>query len=173
LFLRLAAAGVNVFVSSGDAGSNPDGTGHSSTGPLQAEYESSDPFVIGVGTSLTLSVNGGVATESGWASSGGGISIFFDRPAWQTGNGVPAGKKRLFPDVSLAADPNEGAFLVLQGKTQQIGGTSWSAPVWAGFCALLNEGRAKAKKPFLPFLNPLIYPLMGTTWFRDVSSGEQ
>jgi kumamolisin len=119
------------------------------------------------GTSLTLSVNGGVATESGWASSGGGISIFFDRPAWQTGNGVPAGKKRLFPDVSLAADPNEGAFLVLQGKTQQ------SAPVWAGFCALLNEGRAKAKKPFLPFLNPLIYPLMGTTCFRDVSSGEQ
>jgi kumamolisin len=54
-------------------------------------------------------VNGGVATESGWASSGGGISIFFDRPAWQTGNGVPAGKKRLFPDISLAADPNEGA----------------------------------------------------------------
>src|SRR5215813_2365812 len=36
-FLRLAAAGVNVFVSSGDAGSNPDGSGHSSGGPLQAE----------------------------------------------------------------------------------------------------------------------------------------
>jgi hypothetical protein len=41
-FLKLAAAGVNVFVSSGDAGSNPDDSGHSATGPTQAEYESSD-----------------------------------------------------------------------------------------------------------------------------------
>jgi kumamolisin len=171
-FLRLAAAGVNVFVSSGDAGSNPDDTGHSSTGPLQAEYESSDPYVIGVGgTSLVLAVNGDIARETGWAGSGGGISIFFGRPAWQTGNGVPPGDKRLAPDVSLAADPDEGAFLVLHGQAQQIGGTSWSAPVWAGFCALLNEGRAKAQKPFLPFLNPLIYPLIGTPCFRDISAG--
>src|SRR5271166_1132033 len=58
-FLRLAAAGVNVFVSSGDAGSNPDQTGHSSNGPLQAEYEASDPCVIGVGgTSLRLAAGG-------------------------------------------------------------------------------------------------------------------
>src|SRR5437764_10799884 len=61
-FLRLAAAGVNVFVSSGDAGSNPDDTGHGSTGPTQAEYESSDSSVIGVGgTTLTLATNGVVA----------------------------------------------------------------------------------------------------------------
>src|SRR5437763_2814754 len=54
-FLRLAASGVNVFVSSGDAGSNPDDTGHSSTGATQAEYESSDSCVVGVGgTTLTL-----------------------------------------------------------------------------------------------------------------------
>ena len=39
-FLKLAAAGVNIFVSTGDAGSNPDDTGHSPSGPLQAEYES-------------------------------------------------------------------------------------------------------------------------------------
>ena len=37
-FLQLAATGVNVFVSSGDAGSNPDSTGHDPTGPLQPEY---------------------------------------------------------------------------------------------------------------------------------------
>ena len=50
-FLRLAAVGVNVFVSTGDAGSNPDSTGHSAGGPLQAEYE----FI-------------GTRASSGWAA---------------------------------------------------------------------------------------------------------
>jgi len=171
-FLRLAAAGVNVFVSSGDAGSNPSARGHSSNGPLQAEYESSDVSVIGVGgTTLTLKTSGAVKNEVGWPGSGGGKSIFFDRPAWQTGAGVPGGTKRVVPDVSLAADPDKGAFLVFQGNVVQIGGTSWSAPVWAGFCALMNEARSKAGKPFLPFLNPKIYPLLGTASFRDITSG--
>lgn len=171
-FLRLAATGVNVFVSSGDAGSSPDDSGHNPTGPTQVEYESSDPSVVGVGgTSLTLAANGTVADESGWVSSGGGKSIFFPRPPWQKGAGVPPGKQRLVPDVSLAADPNLGAFLILHGKVLQIGGTSWSAPVWAGFCALINEARSKAGKPPLPFLNPLIYPLIGTAAFRDITTG--
>jgi kumamolisin len=171
-FLRLAAAGVNVFVSSGDAGSNPSDSGHSATGPTQVEYESSDPCVIGVGgTHLVLKANGDVATETAWPSSGGGKSIFFKRPSWQKGHGVPKGKTRLVPDVSLAADPDTGAFVVLHGSVQQIGGTSWSAPVWAGFCALINEARAKANKPALPFLNPLLYPLLGGKAFRDIDGG--
>jgi kumamolisin len=171
-FLRLAAAGVNVFVSSGDAGSNPDNTGHSPTGPLQAEFQSSDPCVVGVGgTTLTLGAAGQVQNEHGWASGGGGKSILFPRPPWQKGNGVPAGNERLVPDVSLSADPNDGAFLVLNGKVVQIGGTSWSAPTWAGLCALMNEARQKAGKAPLAFLNPLIYPLLGTACFRDIQSG--
>jgi kumamolisin len=171
-FLRLAAAGVNVFVSSGDAGSNPDQTGHSSAGPLQAEYEASDPCVIGVGgTSLRLAANGHVSTEVAWPSSGGGKSMYFPRPVWQKGNGVPQGGQRLVPDVSAAADPNEGAVLFLNGKRVQIGGTSWSAPVWAAFCALINEARQKKGKQPLPFLNPLLYPLLGTNCFRDIVTG--
>ena len=171
-FLMLAAAGVNVFVSSGDAGSKPDDSGHGATGPTQAEYESSDSTVVGVGgTSLKLTPAGAVKSEVGWTSSGGGKSIFFPRPAWQKREGVPGGRARLVPDVSLVADPGTGAFLVLNGQVVQMGGTSWSAPVWAGFCALLNEARAKARKPFLPYLNPLLYPLQGTACFRDINSG--
>lgn len=171
-FLRLSAAGVNVFVSSGDAGSNPDDTGHSSTGPVQAEYQSTDPCVVAVGgTSLTLAAGGEVANETAWTGSGGGKSIFFDRPRWQSGTGVPAGNVRLVPDVSLVADPNTGAFLVLHNQVTQIGGTSWSAPVWAGICAMINEARTTADKPPLPFLNPLIYPLMGSACFRDIQAG--
>jgi kumamolisin len=171
-FLRLAATGVNVFVASGDAGSNPDVTGHSSGGPTQAEYESSDVNVIGVGgTTLNLAANGSVSAETGWTGSGGGKSGLFNRPVWQTGAGVPAGTERLVPDVSLVADPNTGALVVLHGKGLQYGGTSWATPVWAGFCALINEARANANKPALTFLNPLIYPLMGTSSFREITSG--
>ena len=171
-FLRLAAAGVNVFVSSGDAGSNPDSSGQSSGGPLQVEYESSDPCVVGVGgTSLRLTATGQVGTELAWSGSGGGKSILFARPSWQKGKGVPQGTKRLVPDVSIAADPHFGAFVWLQGARQTIGGTSWSAPMWAGICALLNEARAKAKKTALPFLNPLLYPLNGSAAFRGITQG--
>jgi kumamolisin len=201
-FLRLAAAGVNVFVSSGDAGSNPDNTGQSPVGPLQVEYAASDPSVIAVGgTTLVLAPDGSVASETGWAAGGGGKSIFFPRPSWQTGvndtastaaangdttagaaatstatasstaTGAAATPMRLVPDVSCTADPSDGANLVLNGKSIVIGGTSWAAPVWAGFCALINEARGNAGKPFLPFLNPLMYPLQGTPAFRDITAG--
>lgn len=162
---------MNVFVSSGDAGSNPDQTGHGSGGPLQAEYEASDPAVIGVGgTTLHLHADGSVDAETAWIGSGGGSSIFFPRPAWQTGPGVPDGDKRMVPDVALAANPNTGALVILHGQDVQIGGTSWSAPVWAGFCALINEALQRASKPALGFANPAFYPLTGTAAFATSPS---
>jgi kumamolisin len=134
------------------------------------EYESSDPCVIAVGgTSLTLAADGTVASEVAWSGGGGGRSMYFPRPSWQSAPHM-SGKRRLVPDVSVTADPEEGAFVILDGKVQQYGGTSWSAPVWAGFCALINEARVKAGKTPLPFLNPLIYPLR-TKCFRDITSG--
>ena len=169
-FLKLAAAGVNVFVSTGDAGSNPDETGHSATGPAQAEYESTDPCVVAVGgTTLKLAPDGTVASEVGWSSGGGGKSIYFPRPPWQSAPGA-GGRRRLVPDVSATADPEDGGLVVLNGRPQQFGGTSWSAPIWAGICALINSARVKASKPPLPFLNPLIYPLAGSC-FRDILTG--
>ncbi len=109
--------------------------------------------------------------ETAWIGSGGGSSIFFPRPAWQTGPGVPDGDKRLVPDVALAANPNTGALVVLHGKELQIGGTSWSAPVWAGFCALINEALESAGMPALGFANPTFYQLAGTAAFRDITVG--
>jgi kumamolisin len=159
-FLRLAALGVNVFVSSGVPRSTPDAAGQDASGPTQAEDESCDPCAVSVG---------GTANEAG-AGSSGGQSIFFTRPAGQNGSINAEGQERLVPDVSLAADPDTGTYLVLNGKPVQISGRSWSAPVWAGFCALMNEARGKAGKAFLPFLNPLNYPPSGTESLRGITA---
>jgi len=165
LYLRLAALGVNVLVSTGDDGSTPNGV-------LETEYPSSDPHVIAVGgTTLNLNADQSIGSETGWSGSGGGKSIKFKRPTWQKGAGVTPGTTRLTPDVAAPADPNTGALVVLHGKGQQIGGTSWSAPTWAGMLALINQARAKAKKAPLPFLNPLLYRLNGSSSFRDVTVG--
>ena len=168
----LASNGVSVFVSSGDGGSNPTSTGVSGGATPTVEYYSSDPSVTGVGgTSLTLDAAGNPSSETAWAGSGGGVSTYFSRPSWQVGASVPSGTKRLVPDVALVADPNTGAYVILNGGVYQYGGTSLSAPIWAGFCALANEARSKVSLGAMGLLNPRIYPFLGTSNFRDVTSG--
>jgi len=159
-YIRLRALGVNIFISSGDGGSNPDGY-------LQVEYASSDSNVISVGgTSLRLNVsNGTVSNEVAWSGSGGGISVKFNKPSWQTGSA------RTVPDVAATADPSYGSLVVLNGRSYQFGGTSLSAPIWAGICALINDARVKNGKSTLGFLPPLLYPLVNTSRFRDITSG--
>src|SRR5262249_39674634 len=72
-FQKLAARGVSIFVSSGDAGSRPDVGGHSPTGDTQAEFGSSSPWVVGVGgTELRLKASAEVAEENAWKFGGGG-----------------------------------------------------------------------------------------------------
>ena len=43
--------------------------------------------------------------------------------------------------------------------------------MWAGFCALINEARATAGMTALPYANPLLYPLLGSACFRDITDG--
>lgn len=158
---NLASAGVSVFSASGDTGAYADNV-------LQVTYPTSDPDVTGVGgTSLTLS-GSTVTSETAWSDSGGGESIVFSRPSWQTGTGVPPGTMRLVPDVAATADPDTGgAVMYFQGQAATVGGTSWSTPIWTAFCALLNQGRTTP----LGLLNPRIYPLIGTSALRDITSG--
>ncbi len=164
---NLASAGVSVLVASGDNGANVDGA-------LQTTYPTSDPDVTGVGgTSLTLGSGNTVTSETAWSGSGGGVSTIFSIPSWQTGAGVPLGSTmRLVPDVSATSDPNLGA-LVVFGSTSTdngqtvVGGTSWATPIWAAFCALMNQGKTTP----LGLLNPRLYPLISSSSFRDITSG--
>jgi kumamolisin len=167
-FLNLAAIGVTVFVSSGDSGSNPDRTGKARSVDSQVEYEASDPFTVAVGgTSLQIDSAGKPRSEVAWGNSGGGISTVFERPTWQDKYKNVLVSKRGVPDVSSVADPTPGAFIWLNGKEARYGGTSWSTPVWAAFCALLADAR---KKP-LGFIAPVLYGLPYNGPFRDITIG--
>ncbi len=170
-FAALASQGVSVFVSSGDGGSTPDDlpTGPGNTGPLQVESYASDPSVTAVGgSSLTLDAGSGFRSdETAWAYSGGGASVHFTRPVWQS---VP-GSFRLVPDVCAPADPAAGAYVVFGGVARMYGGTSWGAPVWAGISALINQARALNGKPPVGLFNPSIYPLLASANFSDVTIG--
>ncbi len=176
-FVELTNAGVTIFASSGDGGSTPDSNGGES-GPLQVESPASDPYVTGVGgTTLKLNSSNNEQSEVVWndgasgGAGGGGTSIYFNRPSWQTGTGVPGGTMRLVPDIACSADPDYGATFVYGGTTSVIGGTSWSSPTCAGFCALINQARANVGLSPIGLLGPHIYPLIGTANFRDITSG--
>ncbi|HZZ58195.1 MAG TPA: protease pro-enzyme activation domain-containing protein, partial [Opitutaceae bacterium] len=156
---NLASAGVSIMNASGDDGSNQDGK-------LQVSVPTSDPNVTGVG-GTTYDASG----ETGWSGSGGGISVVFSRPSWQAGTGVPAGTMRLCPDVAAAADPNHGALVYFQGQEAEVGGTSWATPVWAAFCAMINQYRASQGSGPIGNLNTRIYSLIGTQALFDITSG--
>lgn len=163
----LANAGITVFAGSGDNGSDPD-----SNGVTQAEFPASDPNVTGVGgTNLTLnSSTGAFISETCWAlNSGGGTSGYFSRPSWQTGTGVPTGTMRCVPDVASLA--GNGFLCIENGSQVSAGGTSLSSPTWAGWCALINQARTTEGLPPVGLLGPQIYPLIGTSSFRDITSG--
>ena len=178
-FATMASGGISVFVASGDGGSRPDATNgmYYKGDPLQVEYPASDPSVTGVGGTTLYNSGSPIGTgyrEFVWnnlsGASGGGASTQFGRPNWQTGTGVTAGSQRLVPDVASSADPSNGAFVVVNGASDSLGGTSWSAPTWAGFCALFNEGRPSKLGP-IALLNPKIYPLIGSPCFQDITVG--
>jgi kumamolisin len=172
-FASLAASGVTVFVSAGDGGSTPGQGWEVNSGPLQVECPANDPNVTSVGgTSLYLNpATGAVSNEVAWSFGGGGASQIFARPSWQTGAGVPAGAYRMVPDVALVADLNTGGYLILNGIEYLVGGTSWGAPTWAGFSAMINQARANAGQPSIGLLGPKIYPLGGTNCIRPVTTG--
>lgn len=138
-------------------------------GTADPEYPSFSPNVVAVGgTSLTLNADSSYNSETGWGyysdsvgefiGSGGGISSFEPEPTWQ--NGVQSSGYRSTPDVSIVADPATGAWIAdpynlsSSSPWEVVGGTSLSAPIWAGLLTLVNQGRANAGQPALNASNP-------------------
>jgi len=111
------------------------------------------------------------------SASGGGASIVFGKPSWQTGPGVPNDNARDVPDVSLAASPDhDGYFVYTGGSLQVFGGTSVAAPSFAGITVLLNQyqvSKGIQSSPGQGNINTKLYLLAQSnpSAFHDVTSG--
>ena len=175
IFRQMASQGQTFFNASGDddafVGSVP--------------FPSDSPNVVQVGGTelFTVSAGGAYSGETVWnwgsgSGSGGGISTFYAIPSWQTGVSMVTNQGsttlRNSPDVALTAD---NVYTVSDnGKPSNSGGTSCSAPLWAGFTALANQLAASQGQPPVGFINPVIYSLAGSSnysvLFHDVTSGD-
>jgi subtilase family serine protease len=121
------------------------------------------------------------------SATGGGASLLYSKPSWQTGTGVPADGERDVPDVALAGSPNHDGYLLCVTDTGQLpcssgfrdtsgnldvaGGTSFGAPSFAGIVAIVNQ-----KNGFTTGqgnINPTLYALAASTpsAFHDITSG--
>jgi kumamolisin len=173
-FEEFAAQGQNLFQASGDGGAWT---------PSSTIYPADDVFLTSVGgTDLETSSAGGPwSSETAWVDGGGGIGPDkFPIPFWQTttasGCSRCSNTYRNGPDVSANAN---FTFYVCADQTtcsaNLYGGTSFAAPMWAGYLALVNQkAKADSENP-LGFINPALYTIgLGSSYdtdFHDITSG--
>ncbi len=175
-FKKMAAQGQTFFAASGDA---------STWSTRNEAWPADDAYVVSVGgTDLITSGAGGPwSSETAWVNSGGGISPdAIAIPSWQQLSGVintsnkGSTTLRNGPDVSANAN---FTFYVCADQTtctaNSYGGTSFAAPMWAGYIALVNQQLASQGSPGIGFINPTIYTqnVSGSyaADFHDVTSG--
>jgi len=178
-FQKMSAQGQNFFVASGD-----DSTWKKSGNA--AAWPADDAYIVSVGgTDLTTTGAGGAwKSETAWVDSGGGISPDgISIPSWQQLPGVINSSNkgsttlRNGPDVS--ANANFTFYVCADQKActaNEYGGTSFAAPMWAGYIALVNQQLKANGYSTLGFIDPYLYSFgvsssYGTD-FHDITSGK-
>jgi subtilase family serine protease len=169
-----AAQGQTLFVATGDNGS---------ASVASYVWPSDDPLVVAVGgTDITTSSPGGSwKSETGWSGSAGmpsknkvPIPAFQQLPGVATATNHASKTLRNIPDV--AAESNTNQFSCYDGFCAGgNGGTSYAAPLWAGFLALVNQQALTQGKPPAGFINPAVYAIATgagyASTFHDAKSG--
>jgi kumamolisin len=162
IFEEMAAQGQSFLVATGDDGY------HLKEG---AVWPADDQYVTAVGgTDLRTNGPGGPwKSEAGWAYSGGGPSP--DKvpiPAYQAPfiNAQNGGSTKLRNVPDIAGDANTDNYSCYDGSCSTgNGGTSYAAPIWAGFIALANQFAAASNTAPIGFLNPVIYTIGASTGY--------
>ena len=175
-FQKMAAQGQNFFAASGD----------SSTWSASNEaWPADDAYVVSVGGTdlVTASAAGPWKSETAWVDSGGGITPDnIAIPSYQQLSGVITSTNkgsttlRNGPDVSANAN---FTFYTCSDQTtclaNDYGGTSFAAPMWAGYIALVNQQLVANGSATIGFLNPTIYSQNVTSSYsadlHDITSG--
>lgn len=175
-FERMAAQGQTFFAASGD---------NSTWSSSNEAWPADDANVVSVGGTdlITAGAAGPWQSETAWSESGGGISPDgIAIPSWQQLSGVINSSNqgsttlRNGPDVSANAN---FTFYVCADQTtctaNEYGGTSFAAPMWAGYIALVNQQFVANGQATVGFINPSIYAQNVTssynTDFHDITSG--
>jgi PKD repeat protein len=159
IFQQAVAQGQTFSISTGDSGADECGDGG-----VTPSWPAASQYVVAVGgTTLNASTTTWTSATV-WTSGGGSSSTFEPQPSWQ--NGVAPGSKRGLPDIAYDADPNSGSKIIVNGATQQYGGTSLSAPLFAGAWARVIA----IKGSNVGFAAPLLYQLPASD-FHDITSG--
>jgi subtilase family serine protease len=176
-FQKMAAQGQNFFAASGD----------SSTWSRRNEaWPADDANIVSVGGTdlVTASAGGAWKSETAWVDSGGGISPDNIKiPSWQSQAGVINSSNkgsttlRNGPDVSANAN---FTFYVCADQTtctaNVYGGTSFAAPMWAGYIALVNQQLKTNGFSPIGFINPFLYSFgLSSSYhtdFHDITSGK-
>ena len=182
-----ASLGMNQDISTGDSGDelavDQIDFGIDSVSP---QAGATSPFVTAVGgTSTFLNKNDKIKLQTGWGlnfvrianpspnpptipplffgfqeGSGGGTSTFFAKPHYQ--KSLP-GDFRMVPDISMNADPQTGAEIIItldqiSGDPQSvlvIGGTSLACPMFSGLWAIANQAAGVPLGQAAPYLYKL------------------
>jgi len=174
IFKEFAAQGQTVFVATGDNGSSTPG---------DSVWPADDPYITAVGgTDLTTNGPGGPwESETGWSGSAGmpsknNIPI----PGYQQIPGVIDSSNhgsttlRNIPDVAAEANTNQYSCwdATCSGGN---GGTSYAAPQWAGFMAMVNQQAVANGGATVGYLNPTLYRIgVRSNYdsdFHDITSG--
>jgi kumamolisin len=193
IFRQATAQGMTVFVASGDDGAYTCHRNDPNDNELSASLPATNPYITAVGgTALLVNDNGSYYSEAGWegplagSGSGGGLSVGYTRPDWQTGPGVSnqySDNGRQVPDVAASADPLTGYRIYDSTDSSctgedcwvAIGGTSASTPLWASLITLANQRATSNGKPTLGFINPMLYKMGADSTlnvaFHDVTVG--
>jgi pseudomonalisin len=202
LWQQAAVQGITVFVAAGDSGAAgcDSAAASKATHGLAVNGLCSTPFSVCVGgtefadlsnPTLYWSPSNSPGTQASalsyipevvwnasgpgdglWAS-GGGASVVYAKPSWQSGTGVPADRKRDVPDVSLTAAGHDGYLIYQNGELAVVGGTSAASPSFAGVMALVAQNTAARQGN----ANNVFYPLAskqragGASVFHDITIG--
>ena len=208
-FTQMAMQGQSITAAAGDDGAFDcleDGTSNAHV--LSVDDPASQPLVTGVGGTSFESFDPGsdrnpsypTGVETVWndldacngthrgliacivnGAGGGGVSVFWPRPSFQTGPGVQPLQNREVPDVSADADeftpyaeyctgsPATNSYCARSGGGWfGIGGTSLSSPLWA---AVIGDAIGYNQTRF-GTATMTLYPLFQSdyaTYFHDIT----